>query len=74
MVPATNMDAEETDQAWETTLAGAHAIEEAIKEYINDTDWREFYLVRPETIHIDPEYNLWGLMGWSIGFEIEHAN
>jgi hypothetical protein len=39
MVPATNMDAEETDQAWETTLAGARAIEEAIKENINDTDW-----------------------------------
>lgn len=74
MVPQTNMSDEEMDEAWEITLAKVRAIEEQIKLFSNNNYYREFYLVKPDTIHIDPEFNMWGLMGWSIGFEIEHAD
>jgi len=73
MVPYTNMSEEQMDEAWENTLTKVKAIEEQIKLFSYDKNYREFYLVKPETIHIDPEFAMWGLMGWSIGFEIEHA-
>jgi len=31
------------------------------------------YFLNPETIHIDPEFDMWNCMGWSIGFDIEYA-
>lgn len=74
LVPQTNMSDEEMDKAWESSLTKVQAIEEQIKLFSYDKNYREFYLVKPDTIHIDPEFNMWGLMGWSIGFEIEHAN
>ena len=74
MVPTTNMSSAEMDEAWETTLNAVKGIEEAIKENCASAQWLEFYYVKPDSIHIDPEFNMWGLMGWSIGFEIEHAD
>lgn len=74
MVPAANLSDDETDAAWESTLEGIRNIERVIQENSNNSDWREFYNINPSTIHIDPEYNMWGLMGWSIGFEIEHVD
>jgi hypothetical protein len=75
MVPRkTNMSDEEMDEAWETTLDGIKGIEETIKQYCNSAEWLEFYHVKPDSIHIDPEFGLWELMGWSIGFEIEHED
>lgn len=74
MVPKSNMSEEETDKAWEITLECVKKIEEVIKENINNPDWLEFYHVKPHTIHIDPEYNMWDLMGWSISFEIIYGD
>jgi len=74
MVPNTNMSNEETDEAWESTLNAIKGIEEVIKANCNSQQWQELYYVQPDSIHIDPEFNMWGLMGWSIGFQIEHAD
>ena len=74
MVARTNMDESEMDAAWEQTLESAQGVEETIKEHCEDPDWREFFTVKPNSVHIDPEFDMWGLMGWSIGFEIEHAD
>ena len=74
MVPKTNMSDSETDEAWETTLDCMQSIEEVIRENCNSVDWREFYQIKPDSIHIDPEYDLWGCMGWSIRFEMEYSD
>lgn len=74
MVPKMNMSEDEMDAAWEETLESAQGVEQTIKEHFEDPDWREFFTVKPDSVHIDPEFDMWGLMGWSIGFEIEHAD
>ena len=74
MVAKINMSEAEMDDAWEKTLESAQGIEQTIGEYFDDPDWRELFTVKPDSVHIDPEFDMWGLMGWSIGFEIEHAD
>lgn len=76
MVPVKDRTESETDQAWETTLWGVSEIEKAIKENQDpgeNRDWPELYDIKVDTVHIDPEYRLWGLMGWSIGFDMTHS-
>jgi hypothetical protein len=74
MVPKTNMSEEDTLYAWETTIAGIQGIVEKIRENYTSKEWRELYSIRPETIHIDPEYDMWECMGWSIGFDMEYED
>lgn len=74
MVPKSNDSEEEVDEAWESTLDCIQGIEETIRENCTSTDWREFYYINPETIHIDPEFDMWGCMGWSIKFEMQYAD
>jgi len=74
MVPKGNMSDAEVDTAWETTLDRIQQIEETIRENCNSKDWREFYHIQPDSIHIDPEFDMWGCMGWSIRFEMQYAD
>lgn len=74
MPKGTNMSDSEVDQAWETTLEGIQMIEDTIRDNCSSADWREFYHVSPDSVHIDPEYDMWGCMGWSIRFEIQYAD
>ena len=67
------MSEDETDEAWETTLTAVEVMQETLKENCFKPEWREFYRMQPDSIHIDPEFDLWGLMGWSIRFDIEHG-
>jgi hypothetical protein len=74
MVSKNNMSDSETDEAWDNTLEGIKGIEKAVKDNVENPDWLEFYHAKPDTIHIDPEYDMWGLMGWSIRFEITYGD
>ncbi len=75
MVPAgANCSEEENDEAWETTLTGVKELENTLKENRDNLLWREFYYVQPDSVHIDPEFDMWGLMGWSIRFDMEHLD
>jgi hypothetical protein len=74
MTPKTNQSEGETDEAWDLTLEGVKSIVKAIKDNHTNHLWREFYHVRPDTIHVDPEFDMWDLMGWSVRFEIEFAD
>lgn len=74
MVPKANMSELDTDDAWDKTIDAVKGIEQTIREYANDPRWREFYYIKPNTIHIDPEYDMWELMGWSIRFEMQYAD
>lgn len=74
MVPMGNMSEAEIDDAWDISLDAVNAIEQTIRENCNSQEWREFYHITPDTIHIDPEYDMWGLMGWSIRFEMQYSD
>ena len=73
MVPKDNMSDTEMDGAWESTLDAIQGIEQIIMDNYTSKEWRELYFLNPETIHIDPEFDMWNCMGWSIGFDIEYA-
>jgi hypothetical protein len=69
-----NRTDEELVSTWEKTLDGIKGIQKALKWYRNYPQWRELYDVTPDSIQIDPEYGIWGCMGWSIRFNIVHEN
>ncbi len=74
LVPLKNSSDDEIDEAWELTLNYVAAIEEAVNKNRDSAEWPEFYDIKVDTFHIDPEYNVWGCMGWSLGFEMTHVD
>lgn len=72
MMPLSNKDDEETDDTWDNLLNTANLITDVIKLESNNAELREFYNINPSDILICPEYGMWGLMGWSIGFNMTH--
>jgi hypothetical protein len=65
-----NYTENEIDERWDNLLQGVILIENSIKEHESDPDWEEFIAIAPESIHIDPEFGMWGCFGWSISFDI----
>ena len=74
LVPLKNSSDDEIDEAWELTLNYVAAIEEAVNKNRDSAEWPEFYDIKVDTFHVDPEYNVWGCMGWSLGFEMKHVD